>query len=311
MIEDIIIKVPVYSSTPIENSDKNLFGEIDFHKMENSIVELINNYTKDSVRKFRNGTRQETVIKSITYSLMKREDRNWILLKISAYETNYVDGYVVTKSKHDLEPDDKIGKDSYFILLVPNIIGYENKKSQWVFFIYDDPNKESKEIIRISKLVITKVLKQTIFNIKLEAILSNISKLKKIPELNITFNSLSHDGKVDEKYKKYLSCSNLKKHKEVKFSQFPSNMVEDIIFNHKYEKDYQKREVKLKLGEREYRIIREEAQKKIKNTIEEVYNCQIKITKKEFTCKVKNKPKIYDSSFILEKLSPIVHKYFE
>lgn len=311
MIADKIIKVPVYSSTPLESNDNNLFGCIDFPKMESSIVGLIQNYQGDSVRKGRRGKKQETVIKSVTHTIKEYTDRNWILLQISAYETNYVDGYVVTETKHDLEPDDKIGKDSYFILLVPNIIGYEQKIGQWFFFVYDDPNKESKEIIRISKLVITKVLKQTIFNIKLEAILSNISKLKKVPELNIKYNSLSHEGVIDEKFKAYWDCSNLKKYKEDKFSEVPTKIVEDILLDHSYQKDYQKREVQLLLGEREYRIIREEAQEIFKQAAEEVYNFQIEITEEEFNSKEDDKPKIYDENFILDKLSPIVHKYFE
>lgn len=306
-----VIKVPVYSSTPIENNDDDLFGCIDFQKMERSVEELILNYKEDSERRVRRGKNQETVIKSVAYTIKKFDDRNWILLRISAYETNYEDGYVVTKSKHNLTPDDKIGKDTYFVLLVPNIIGYEQKKGQWLFFIYDDPNKESKEVIRISKIAITKILKQKIFNIKLEAILADISKVKRAPELNIKYNSLTHDGKIDEKYREYWISSNLKKYKEDKFSNLPAKVIEDMISDHNYQKKYQKREIQLILGEKEYHIIREEAKEVFKEAAEEVYNYQIEISDKEYNCKEGEKHRIYDENFILDKLSPIVYKYFE
>lgn len=304
------IKVPVYTSELIlEGSD--LFGGVSFEDMNRFVHKKVQDYRsiKDKVsRNKRNKVQKKEIDKVECIDCMVAE-RPCVILQISAYNTNLFDGFVETDKKITLEQNNKIGSENYFVLLVPNIIGIDsnNYKHQWIFLIYEDPHKDTQDILSTVKLVINRVLGISTSNIKIPEILDELKRIKKIPELTLNFTAISNDeNEVDAKYRSYLVGSKFRKQKEDKYENMPFETTEEVISDLSYEDDYQKRTVRIGLGKKEYRITRDaikEAKGKIHETAEEIFNETIGITETEL------KEKIYDTDFIVEKLTPILQNY--
>ncbi|MBE7686506.1 hypothetical protein F7647_10640 [Tenacibaculum piscium] len=302
------IKVPVYSSELLENV-KGLFGGHSYNDMINYLDDKLNNYTQKKPklsRKKRNKVKEIEIqnIEKIEGFIGEIPIR---LFKISAYNTNLIDGYVETKEKITLTKNDKLGSDTNFMLLYPKIIGLnENEyQYQWKILLYEDPTKENRELVSICKIVLEKVFEIKICNIKLDRVLKILKEKKVISELTMQFNSQSNDeNEVETKLRKYLVNANLKKIRYENFRDVPFNKVEEIISDKNYESEYQKRTIKFLFNKKEIKLTNEfqEAKEIIKETVEEIFNSEIIIHESEIES-------LFDTEFILEKLSPIIQEY--
>ncbi len=302
------IKVPVYSSELLENV-KGLFGGHSYNDMINYLDDKLNNYTQKKPklsRKKRNKVKEIEIqnIEKIEGFIGETPIR---LFKISAYNTNLIDGYVETKEKITLTKNDKLGSDTNFMLLYPKIIGLnENEyQYQWKILLYEDPTKENRELVSVCKIVLEKVFKIKICNIKLDRVLKILKEKKVISELTMQFNSQSNDeNEVETKLRKYLVNANLKKIKCENFENVPFNEVEEIISDKNYESEYQKRTIKFLFNKKEIKLTNEfqEAKEIIKETVEEIFNSEIIIHESEIES-------LFHTKFILEKLSPIIQEY--
>lgn len=308
-VKSYIIKVPVYSSELILKG-KDLFGGVSYDDMIKHVEKKILEYQKqeDKVSKNKRNKVQKKEIDNVVCIECKIGQRPSALLKISAYNTNLSDGYVETDQKIKLTENDKVGSDNYYVLLVPNIIGIDvnNYKHQWIIMVYEDPHKETQEIISTAKLVLNKILDISIANIKLPEILEDLKKIKTIPELSLNFLSISNeDNEVDAKYRSYLVGSKFRKQKEDKYENLPYEATEEVIKDTSYEDEYQKRTVKILIGKKEYRITKDqklEAAGKLNEAVEEIFNESIVISAPELE-------KIYETDFIIEKLTTVLQNY--
>jgi hypothetical protein len=302
------IKVPVYSSELLENV-KGLFGGHSYDDMINYLDKKLDNYTQTKPklsRKKRNKVKEIEIqnIEKIEGFIGEIPIR---LFKISAYNTNLIDGYVETKEKITLTKNDKLGSDTNFMLLYPRIIGLnENEyQYQWKILLYEDPSKENREIVSICKTVLEKVFEIKICNIKLDRVLKLLKEKKVISELTMQFNSQSNDeNEVETKLRAYLVSSNLRKIRYENFENVPFNKVEEIISDKDYESEYQKRTIKFLFNKKEIKLTNEfqEAKEIIKETVEEIFNSEIIVNESEIES-------LFHTEFILEKLSPIIQEY--
>jgi hypothetical protein len=308
-LKSYIIKVPVYSSE-IFTKGQDLFGGVTFIDMINHAKRKIEEYKShdDKVSRNKRNKVQKREIDKVEGIDCKIGTRPCLLLQISAYDTNLSDGYVETDRKVQLGENDKIGSENYFVLLVPNIIGLDsnNYKHQWIILVYEDPHKDTQEIIGTAKLVLHKILGISTANIKLPEILEDLRKMKKTPELSLNFLAISNEeNEVDTKYRKYLVGSKVRKQKEEKFENLPFTETEEVINDTSYEDEYQKRTIKITVGKKEYRITKDqklEAEGKLNEAVEEIYNESIVISEEELKL-------IYETDFIVEKLTPILQNY--
>lgn len=309
-IKSYKINVPVYTSELISKGC-DLFGGVSYEDMNLFVHKKVKDYKsiKDKVSRYKKNKVQKKEIDKVNCININISDRPCVLLQISAYNTNLFDGYVETYKKINLEQNNKVGSENYFVLLVPNIVGIDSKnyKHQWIFLIYEDPHKDTQDILSTIKLVINKVLKISTSNIKVPEILEELKRIKNIPELTLNFTAISNnENEVDVKYRSYLVGSKFRKQKEDRFENMPFETTEEVINDLSYENDYQKRTVRIGLEKKEFRITREqinEAQGKIQETAEEIFNETIGITETEL------KEKIYDPGFIVGKLTPILQNY--
>ena len=299
------IKVPVYTSAFIEHPS-DLFGGVTYDLMISHIKKKIDDYNTGTnrVSKVRRNKVQKKVIGEVEYFDSKIGERPVALLKISAYNTNLHDGYVETDKKINLQQNNKLGSDNNFLLIFPNIVGLttDNYKVQWLILIYEDPNKENYEIVETAKLVLKQILNISTANIKLPDVLEELKKMGNIPELFLRFTSISNDeNEVDVKYRTYLVGSKLKKQRNENFKNMPFKDTEEIINDTSYKANYQKREVKISVGNKDYKI--SEAEENLNRTVEEIFNETIGITEKDMN------EKLYSPDFIINTLTPVIHKY--
>jgi hypothetical protein len=231
-----------------------------------------------------------------------------LLLQVSAFNTNFYDGYFEADKKIPMQRDNKLGKDSNFVLLYPVIKGLNNKNytSYFLILVYEDPTKDNGEVIRIAKIVVNKILNVPIQNIKLPTILEEIEKIKTIPELQIKYFSIyNSDNDVDVKYREYLQTEKIRKSKEDYFKDMPYQKVSELLAEPD-DTEYQRKETKLIIGKKEYKIKKElinEAAEELKETAEKIFNMSTSITQDELDNKVHNQ------DFVIEKLSAVLVNY--
>lgn len=144
------IKVPVYTTEIIEESNC-LFG-ITRTEMIEAIKTKIANFQSELSFENRNKTKK-TVINKIECTEHMLGTTPSLLLQISAYNTNLYDGYFEAEEKIEFQIDNKIGNDTNFMLIYPIINGLSqnNYTRYFLILVYEDPNKDGGELLKISK----------------------------------------------------------------------------------------------------------------------------------------------------------------
>ncbi|TVZ22803.1 hypothetical protein JM84_1715 [Dokdonia sp. Hel_I_63] len=302
------IKVPVYSSELLDNK-KGLFGGHTYEHMVKYVDLKLDKYsqTKPKLSRKRRNKIKEIEIENIEKIEGKIGDVPIRLLKISAYNTNLIDGFVEREEKIKLNKNDKLGSDTHFMLLYPRIIGLnkEEYQYQWKILLYEDPTKENRELVGVCKTVLEKVFQIKFCNLKLDRVLKMLEDRRIISELKMQFYSQSNDAnEVENSLKQYLVKSNLKKIKVEKFENVPSANIEELISDDIYENNYQKRIISFFINKKEIKLTNQflEAKEKIQNTVEEIFNSEIVVNESETDS-------LFETKFILEKLSPIIEEY--
>jgi hypothetical protein len=223
--KEYIIKIPVFTSERIESTD-NIFNGITYKEFIDTAKSKIerHNQNEGSVT----SDKRNKIIKREIGKIQIIEDSfyttPYLLLKIAAYNTN-LEGCLITPDEtHQLEINDKIGSENNFIMLYPQIIGTENQSIFWIVLIYDDPKKDSYDVVSTAKLVLSKVLNQPIKSIKLPAVLKEIKENKILPQIKMQLNAVSFDeSTVSPQFEKYRTSSKLSRKEEYDFANMPFN----------------------------------------------------------------------------------------
>ncbi len=309
------IKIPVYISEKSEEK-AGIFEPLSFDEMIKLLADKIDSYNQNPVN-VTNDKRNKTVIKEIEkvdYSIVPLGSEKGILLKITASNTNFFDGYYKSEKDEDekinLQKSDKLGSDNNFILLYPKITGYQtsNFKYEWIILVYEDPNKEASEIISIAKIVLKKILNISIANVKLPDLVEKLNQISIIPELQLKLSSIEYeDSDVDNDLVEYLLQSKVIKQKENVFLNVPFQKVKELINSLRFVEKYRKKRIKIINGKNEITILQEhinEAEDKLKTTIEEIFNQSSIIHQNDI-----DNDLIYKEDFIVEKLKPVLDNY--
>ena len=301
------IKVPIFSSEIIENK-KGMFDEATYQAMIKLIKDKLDkfNQNKPIIRKSKFNKVKETQIASVEYFDYDFENIPTLLIKITAFTTNLIDGFVEIDTKVNFKKNHKLGSETNFVLIYPSISGDDSNtfKYQWKFFIYDDPTKETHEIIGVAKLVCNKILDIKIRNLKLESILKEISEQKILENIEVQLSSYYEN--VDENdvlLRNYVISSKISKSRKTKYENIPSEMFEDLLAD---KDDFNRRIIKLIKNNREVRITEERKSdlNKFSQTIEEIFNTQI-------TLDDLNIIKMFDNDFIVKNLNSVLTEFIK
>lgn len=302
-----VIKIPVYTSERRVDS-KGVFEQT-YDGMASYVIEKVkqfNNVTGELTRNHRNKVKT-TKIDSVEFTKLKIGDVDSVLLKFSAYITNHNDGFVITGKKIKLKQDDKVGSDTNYVLLYPIIQGISSDKFRyhWLILIYEEPNKQNNELVSNVKALLRSALNIKIKNIKLPVLLEKLKKIKTLPELNLKFTSYENgDNDVDANLRPYLVKSKISRQRKESFKDIPFKKTEDLITDETFEDGYNKREIKVTIGNQEYKISKEliEAKEKVNSIVEEIFNSKFGIKESEMG-------KVYDIEFIVEKMTEVITNY--
>lgn len=305
-IKEYVIKVPVYTSTYIENENK-LFGST-YSEMIDNVKILINKYNNDSTWHVTSDKRAKTNIMGINKIEVidcNIGTDNCLLLQTDAYTTNLVDGYYEGENKNVIifKEKDKICSNTYFLLLYPNIFYMTNNKSviYWRIFVYEDPSKSNDEVTRVAKLIMKDILDCPIRNIKESKLIADLKEQQIINGIEMTLTSFLDDNDDIPPYiEQYVTTSKLKKVKKVKLENIPSDEAiktyEDIGFSN----SYSKRQIQYLLRNQRVLTVTQNFREKLLQTFEDSFNYSFTITEQQL------KNDIFKTDFILQRMEEII-----
>ncbi|GAB3721944.1 hypothetical protein [Spirosoma lituiforme] len=304
------IKVPVYVSDIKSASD--LFDTIDYNYLVKSIIRTIDEYNQSSkeIKYAKKKKTYERVVKGIDYEETIIGDRPALLIKTTAYNTNYIDGFYEERNKVALTKDSKIGSDNNFMLMYPHISGLNQVqyKYYWIILLYEDPNKVFNELASTAKAVLNKVLNIKIENIKLKKVINDITIKKVAPELIIRLVTVDHDVDNEQpELKRYLIEAKNKIVIERRYKNLPAEETISLLENRQ---DTRKKFQNIKrviFGNQEYRYTQSsegELNQRIKETVEEIYNSEIPISEKDL------QDNLYNHTFVIDKFKQVLTEYW-
>lgn len=301
------IKVPVYTTTMLDQN-AGLFNNVSYQDMIQMIKKRLDDFKKPISSSNRNKTKK-TVVSDITYQDSQIGNVPVLLIQISAFNTNMYDGYFEANEKIPITKENKLGSENNFVLLYPRIKGLSAEKYTCFFLmlIYEDPTKDNGEVCKLAKILVNKILKIHIENIKLPMIFDELKDICTIPELQIRYRCISDaDNDIDVNYREFLQKSKIEKKKDRFFKDMPRKIMEQLLADTDDDEDYQQKETRIVIGKKEYHIKKElvnEASEELKETAEKIFNASSAITQKELDTQ------IHDTKFMIEKLSDVLTNY--
>ena len=265
------IKVPVYVSEKIKETVDGTYAPITSESLIESAKFNINKYNSNhdynvSLTATKRNKTTTIGVKKIDVEDIQFNEDKCILLKVTAYKTNLIDGYYQSANDKEnkilFEINDKLCSDTYFFILYPSIfLDYEtlNQSIYWHIFVYEDPTKDNKDMVSIARLIMKNIIMAPIRNIKSEKILEDLRKYDLIPQVEITLSVMQDNEEGNPEYlTDYVVKSTLKKEKHISLSDMKINDVVDAINDESFIKDFTKRQLKfIAHNKRTFSIIQE------------------------------------------------------
>lgn len=299
--------MPVFT-THMMDYEEGFLNRVTYDEMVSYLKGKLANYTLPISSDNRNKTKK-TVISKIIPSDVKIGDVPALLLQINAFNTNLYDGYFEGSERIQFTRDNKIGSESNFVLFYPRINGLSpgHYTCYFLMLAYEDPTKDSGEVSKLAKIVAKQILNVPVQNIKISMILDELKSIGDIPELRIKYYSLTEsDNNVDVKYASYLTKTSLKREEIRNFKNMPFTTMESLISDSSEDGNYQKKEITILGGKKEYKISKQliaEAGEELSETAEKIFNAITAITQDELEHKIHNR------DFIIEKMSSVISNY--
>ena len=299
--------MPVFT-THMMDYEEGFLKRVTYDEMISYLKGKLANYTLPISSDNRNKTKK-TVISKIIPSDVKIGDVPALLLQINAFNTNLYDGYFEGSERIQFTRDNKIGSESNFVLFYPRINGLSpgHYTCYFLMLAYEDPTKDSGEVSKLAKIVAKQILNVPVQNIKISMILDELKSIGDITELRIKYYSLTEsDNNVDVKYASYLTKTSLKREEIRNFKNMPFTTMESLISDSTEDGNYQKKEITILGGKKEYKISKQliaEAGEELSETAEKIFNAITAITQDELEHKIHNR------DFIIEKMSSVISNY--
>ena len=261
------------------------------------------------------GKNYKLEVVKISASNVAYNKSNLLLFQMTVQKKDFGEEYVETTPSTIIPMSDtiKLGSRSYFFILYPVIVFLEQDtkiKTFWNVFVYDDPNKDSEDFLKVVKNVLKDVLKEQVRNIKYKEFLEEIQGCSVLD--NITASVLTIED-VDQnyraKYDEWIVNARLSKKQNISFKNLPSEQFQELYESQDVDDVHITRKVfKITQGFKQYTLKRERKQNaktlqdRFVNTVESCFNETITIGDGE-------ENKVYDVDYIVNNVGPIIHKY--
>lgn len=310
------IKIPVFVSEKKEMDDSGAVFPTTTDSLLEDVKVLINSYNSNPNLTLTSDKRSKTTtigIKSIDIEDISFGDDKCLLLRVTAFKTNLIDGYYQSANEDEKEirfkERDKICSDTYFFILYPLInIRVDNNLRYdiyWHIFIYEDPSKTNDEMTRIAKLIMRKIIKSPIKNIKSEKMIADIKKYGLISEVEINLSVIGDDDEgVPDYIQNYKFESKLKKEKIIKLTNMSADDAISAYEDSSFTLNYSKRQLKFITHNKRVFSVVQEFKDKISSALEDSFNYSIDVTEEE----IKN-GNIFKTETIKQNVEGIFTRY--
>ena len=287
------IKVPVYVSEKMERDNNGAIFPTSSSGLIDDAKALIRTYNSNPEAILTSNKRNKTTtigIKSIDVEEISFNEDSCLLLRVTAYKTNLIDGYYQSASEEGrqirFKEQDKICSDTYCFILYPllNTQIEDGLKIDvyWHIFIYEDPSKTNEEMARIARLIMGKILKTPIKNIKSEKMLADIKKYGLISEVEINLSVEEDDDKgIPEYIKNYQFSSTLKKEKKIKLSNMSADDAISAFEDESFAKHFSKRQLKFVTHNKRVFSVVQEYKDKMSSALEDSFNYSIDVNEED------------------------------
>jgi len=306
------IKVPVFLTEEKESTeDKDLFGNTMSSQMISTVkmqIEAYNNGKNGHVTSDKRSKTSVTGVNKIECTDHQIHGTECLLLQVTAYRTKLYDGYYQGDEDESIivfKENDKLCSDTHFILLYPKLTGLKSPhKIFWYVLVYEDPAKNNEEVTRVAKLIMKDILKYPIRNIKEPSLLETLKKHKLINQVEISLSSISEDdNEVDVYLQNYKHTCKLKKEKKMLFENIPADIAEQIFNDDGFIHDYNKKQVKFLLANKQVFTMTKEYRENLKKTLEDSFNYSFPVTQDQI------KDDIFKKDFIIDKLGDVLQNF--
>ncbi len=310
------IKVPVYVSEKMERDNNGAIFPTSNETLIEDAKVLISAYNSNPNITLTSDKRNKTTtigIKSIDVEDLFFNSDKCLLLKVTAFKTNLIDGYYQSANEEEKEirfkERDKICSDTYFFILYPllNIQAENGLKIDvyWHIFIYEDPSKTNDEMARIARLIMSKIMKAPIKNIKSEKMLADIRKYNLISEVEISLSVIADDDEgVPEYIQNYQFSSKLKKEKKIKLSNMSADDAISAFEDESFTNNYSKRQLRFITHNKRVFSVVQEFKDKISLALEDSFNYSIDVSEED----IKN-GNIFKTETIKQNVEGIFTRY--
>lgn len=295
--KNLLIKVPVYVSqeTERECGCYSLF-QTDNASLINDVKSLISSFNDGPLCPLMINKRAKTTaigINKIEPIDIEFNKDDCLLLKVTAYKTNLIDGYYHNKATEKdirFNIDDKLCSDTYFFILYPQIdrkLTTDKLSYYWHVFIYEDPSKESADMTSIARKIMKDIIKIPIRNVKSDKLLADLKKYDLISQVEITLSSFSDDSEEDipAYLRKYSLDSKMKKERKIKLENMAINDAIMAFEDESFIKSYSRRQLKFFMHNKRTFSLIQEFKDKLSSTLEESFNYDVEVDENS----VKNK----------------------
>lgn len=318
--KELIINIPAFISEFKEiNEDGAIFRRNIDELVEDAkvlIAEFNNKNQQPIITDKRSKKTTKLGINKIeVIDILFNEDKA-LLLKVSSFKTNLVDGYYQrikknesTKDKIQFKIDDRICSDTYFFILYPIVkSNMETLKCQeyWYVFLYVDPSKESNDMKMVARYIMSTIIKRPIKNIKAHKFIEELKKHKIIESVEITLSSYRDSD--DEEEPGYLSnykihCK-VKKHKTITLTGMSVDDAVAAYEDTSFKDTYDKRQLKFVNSNQQVYQATQEFHKKMKESFEDSFNYVVSVSASDVSS-----GKIFETDFIKEKIEGLLTRY--
>lgn len=173
----------------------------------------------------------------------------------------------------------------------------------WISLVYDDPTRETEEIIAILKAIMNDVIRQPIKNIKLPTLLEELKG--KSPKITLNLNSLSfNENSLNDKFTAYQIEGKSFLKQEFRFAGMPLDKIEELIKD-RFDSQFKHKIIKLFDGKKEYKIKQEVDDFKtgMNLLVEQFFNFAEEFPGADLT-------KVNNEDFMLSTMTKVLDKYF-
>jgi hypothetical protein len=151
---------------------------------------------------------------------------------------------------------DRIGSNNNYFLLCPAFTNLNNDAYYWIVLVYDEPGKNTEDMIALAKSVMKNIIKQKVTNVKLKSVIEELKEEKL--RVKLVLNSLTfNDNPINNKLESFQTSSKSFVKTEYEFNGVPvTDLVQNII-DDKIDSGLISKVVRFFRGDKEYKVSQE------------------------------------------------------